>query len=84
MRRFLVAPFIGLIRLYQKTLPALYFWPTCRYEPSCSEYMIQALRTRGLMIGLMLGTWRVLRCNPWFGGHGYDPVPERGRRNSGT
>jgi hypothetical protein len=47
----------------------------CRYEPRCSEYMIQALRTHGLLHGLRFGLLRIARCQPW-GGCGYDPVPE--------
>lgn len=48
--------------------------PTCRYNPTCSEYTIQALRKYGPFKGLWLGLKRILRCHPW-GGHGYDPVP---------
>jgi putative membrane protein insertion efficiency factor len=64
---------IFLIRLYQKTLSA-WMPPSCRFTPSCSEYAIEALRVHGLFKGLLLATWRVLRCNPFFPG-GYDPVP---------
>ena len=48
--------------------------PTCRYAPSCSEYMIQAVRKYGAIKGSWLGTKRLMRCHPW-GGSGYDPVP---------
>jgi putative membrane protein insertion efficiency factor len=51
---------------------------TCRYEPTCSHYAEQAIRRYGVVRGLALATWRVLRCNPWSRG-GYDPVPERKR-----
>lgn len=51
--------------------------PLCRYEPSCSNYMIEALRKRGVLVGLWLGLCRIARCNP-FGGSGIDPVPEKG------
>ena len=47
---------------------------TCRYEPSCSRYAEQAIRRHGVIRGLALATWRLLRCNPWSRG-GYDPVP---------
>mgnify|MGYP002860834421 CR=1 FL=1 len=46
----------------------------CRYYPSCSEYGYQAIEKHGVLKGLLLGTWRVLRCNPWSKG-GVDPVP---------
>jgi len=50
---------------------------TCRYEPSCSRYAEQAIRRHGVIRGLGLATWRLLRCNPWSRG-GYDPVPGDG------
>ena len=46
----------------------------CRYSRSCSQYFIQAVRVHGAWRGFLLGSWRILRCNPW-GGSGYDPVP---------
>jgi len=63
----------ALVRLYQLTLAAL-FPPSCRFEPSCSHYAMEALRQHGAMRGTVLTVRRVLRCNPW-GGMGYDPVP---------
>ena len=62
---------IGLVRLYQVVLSPI-FPPSCRYTPTCSQYAVQALREFGAVRGMLLATWRVLRCNPW-GGHGYDP-----------
>lgn len=62
-----------LVRLYQLTLAPL-FPPSCRFEPSCSHYAMEALRHHGAVQGTMLTVRRVLRCNPW-GGMGYDPVP---------
>jgi uncharacterized protein len=47
--------------------------PRCRYEPSCSRYAIEAITRFGILRGLVLAGWRVLRCNPWSDG-GYDPV----------
>lgn len=47
---------------------------TCKYEPTCSHYAEQAIRSHGVLRGLMLASWRLLRCNPWSKG-GYDPVP---------
>ena len=66
---------IVLIRFYQHTISPI-LGAHCRYNPTCSEYFIQALKKRGLCKGVLLGVWRILRCNP-FGGSGYDPVPEK-------
>jgi hypothetical protein len=60
------------IRLYQRLIsPA--FGQRCRYYPSCSEYTAQAISRYGILRGLVLAGWRVLRCNPWSHG-GLDPV----------
>ncbi|MCX6330458.1 MAG: membrane protein insertion efficiency factor YidD [Bacteroidia bacterium] len=48
--------------------------PSCRHVPSCSEYMLEALKLHGPFIGIILGTNRILRCRPG-GTHGFDPVP---------
>ncbi len=50
----------------------------CRYKPTCSEYMAQALETYGLFKGLYLGIKRILRCNP-FGKYGFDPLKKEGK-----
>ena len=67
------------VRLYQRLISPL-LPHVCRYQPSCSQYFIEAVRKRGLLCGPWLGLRRILRCHPW-GGCGYDPVPEgkRGR-----
>jgi len=64
---------IALVRAYQRYFSALKP-PTCRYYPSCSEYAAGALAARGLLRGLLLAGWRLLRCNPFSPG-GYDPGP---------
>ena len=68
LRALAVAP----IRIYQRAIsPAL---PRrCKYYPSCSEYAVQAVRSYGILRGLVLAAWRLLRCNPWSHG-GVDPV----------
>jgi len=68
--------FILLVKFYQLSISPL-IPDSCRYTPTCSEYTIQALKEHGVIKGLILGIWRIARCNPW-GGHGYDPVPEKG------
>jgi uncharacterized protein len=64
------------VKIYQwiisPMLPA-----SCRYEPTCSSYAIEALRVHGPIKGLIMGTRRILSCHPW-GGHGHDPVPPKG------
>lgn len=64
----------GLFRLWQLTF-SLVLPPSCRYQPSCSHYGIEALRRHGLLGGLWLTVARIARCHPW-GGQGPDPVPE--------
>jgi uncharacterized protein len=62
---------IGLVRFYQTWIsPAL--GQRCRYQPTCSEYLIGAVRKYGFLGGLARGVWRICRCNPWHSG-GYDP-----------
>lgn len=66
--------FLGLIRLYQKTVSPSLPSNTCRFYPSCSHYGYQAIYKHGAWRGAVMAIWRVLRCNPWNPG-GYDPVP---------
>jgi uncharacterized protein len=68
VRAVVIAP----IRFYRRFIsPAL---PRrCKYHPTCSEYAVEAVRTYGVLRGLVLAAWRVLRCNPWSHG-GVDPV----------
>ena len=74
MNKFLAAPFILLVRFYQLAISP-WMGSNCRYQPTCSSYMIEALKEHGLLKGLWLGAKRIGRCHPW-GGHGYDPVPK--------
>lgn len=66
--------FIKLIKIYQ-SLP-LQSHNNCRFIPTCSNYMIEAIETHGLIKGMYLGIKRILRCHP-FGKYGYDPVPKK-------
>ena len=70
-----VAGLVFLLRIYQVHVsPA--FPPTCRFYPSCSQYAVEALHTHGVLRGIGLTTWRLMRCHPWHPG-GDDPVPPR-------
>jgi putative membrane protein insertion efficiency factor len=62
-----------MVRLYQMGLSPVLGW-NCRFEPTCSRYMVQALARHGAVKGLALGLWRLVRCHPFSKG-GYDPVP---------
>lgn len=65
----------GAIVFYQRVIsPA--FPRRCKYEPTCSRYAIRAIREYGILRGLVLAVWRLLRCNPWSHG-GYDPVSDQ-------
>lgn len=61
------------VRLYQRVVSP-WMPDICRYRPTCSHYMVEAVTKHGAIKGTWLGLKRLLRCAPW-GGHGYDPVP---------
>ncbi len=63
------------IRGYQKLVSPL-LGQHCKYHPSCSAYAVQAIQRFGILRGLVLAGWRLLRCNPWSRG-GFDPVEEQ-------
>ena len=60
-----------LILLYQRFLSK----HTCLFSPTCSQYTLECINNHGAIIGILLGAWRILRCNPLSKG-GYDPAPE--------
>tara|TARA_Y100001970_G_C13560044_1_gene521059 strand:- start:94 stop:333 length:240 start_codon:yes stop_codon:yes gene_type:complete len=64
---------IGLIRLYKIFISPI-FPNSCRFEPTCSQYCIDSIKTYGLFKGIAKSINRIARCNPWFGSGGYDPV----------
>lgn len=74
LKKILIAPFLFLIKVYQTLISPL-FPSTCRYQPTCSHYAIEALQKHGFLKGGWLAIKRILSCHPW-GGSGYDPVPE--------
>ena len=69
------ATVVLLIRIYQKLVSPL-LGERCKYYPSCSEYAAQAITRYGILRGLVLAGWRLLRCNPWSRG-GFDPVEDQ-------
>ncbi|MFO7858776.1 MAG: membrane protein insertion efficiency factor YidD [Ectothiorhodospiraceae bacterium] len=70
---------VGLLRAYQYAVSP-FFGPCCRFHPSCSEYLVGAVTTHGVLRGLVLGCRRVAKCHPWHPG-GVDPVPEPNRKD---
>jgi uncharacterized protein len=63
LRSLAVAP----VRFYQRAIsPAIP--KRCKYHPSCSQYVVTAFRRYGILRGLVLSVWRLLRCNPWSHG----------------
>jgi putative membrane protein insertion efficiency factor len=71
-RAVVLAPVVAYRRLISPALPR-----RCKYEPTCSRYTVQAVGEYGILRGLVLAAWRLLRCNPWSHG-GYDPVGAQG------
>jgi uncharacterized protein len=67
--------FVLPIKIYQRLLSPL-VGERCKYYPSCSEYAAQAITRFGILRGLVLAGWRLLRCNPWSHG-GFDPVEQQ-------
>ncbi len=66
------AVFVFPIRLYQRLVSPI-LGRSCRYVPTCSEYVARAIERHGVLRGVLKGLLRIMRCHP-FGGSGYDPV----------
>ena len=75
LQKFFIIILIKLIRFYQVAISP-WLGKNCRYQPTCSQYMLEALKVYGLYKGVFLGIKRILSCHPW-GGSGYDPVPHK-------
>ena len=71
--RVLARPLIGLVKFYRFAISP-WLGGNCRFQPTCSEYAIEALQAHGALRGGWLAAKRIGRCHPW-GGSGYDPVP---------
>ena len=76
--KIFILPFIIIIRTYQLIVSPI-LKTNCRYLPTCSEYSLESLKKHGLLRGCYLSLKRILHCHP-FGGQGYDPVPEKGKK----
>ena len=72
---------ISLIKIYQK-IPGNFHY-SCKFQPTCSNYAIEAISEYGAFKGSILSVYRILRCNP-FSKPGYDPVIKRSVKNEKT
>jgi putative membrane protein insertion efficiency factor len=73
LKKVIKQPFIFLIKIYQIFISPFLGAGKCCYYPTCSNYFIMAIEKRGLLKGLLLGVWRILKCHPYSKG-GFDPV----------
>lgn len=76
MAKLIKKAVIFLIRTYQTTISPVFSHGCCRFNPTCSQYAIEAIEIHGLVKGSLLAAWRILRCNPFSKG-GWDPVPPK-------
>jgi putative membrane protein insertion efficiency factor len=81
LHRLLVSIVLLPVVAYRRVISPLKRTPSCRFLPTCSEYAMEAVQARGVVVGTGLAMWRVLRCNPLCHG-GYDPVPHRCQEHS--
>ncbi|MCU0347597.1 MAG: membrane protein insertion efficiency factor YidD [Saprospiraceae bacterium] len=75
MAKYISYIFILPIRFYQRFISPL-TPPSCRYQPTCSQYAIDAIKEWGVIRGIWMGLKRLASCHPWSPG-GEDPVPKR-------
>jgi uncharacterized protein len=81
MQKFLKFIVILPIRFYQMAISPVLGANKCRYQPTCSHYMVGAIEEWGVLKGIWLGLKRIGSCHPW-GGHGYDPVPKNPKKQN--
>ena len=82
MKKYLIFPFVTMIKFYRSSISP-FFPATCRHQPTCSQYSIEALEKHGLFFGSYLAVRRILSCHPW-GKSGYDPVPRKDQSEDTT
>ena len=75
LRKIFSTLIVGLVKFYQAAISP-WLGKSCRYSPTCSQYMIEAVKEWGPLKGSWMGIKRIGRCHPW-GGDGYDPVPKK-------
>jgi len=75
MRGILIFPFVFLIKIYQFLISPI-IGKNCRFNPTCSNYALEALKKHGLFLGMYYSIKRISKCHPW-GGSGHDPVPSK-------
>ena len=75
MNKLLKKIFILPIRFYQLAISPM-LGPKCRFQPTCSHYMVEAIMEWGVIRGIWMGLKRISKCHPW-GPHGHDPVPKK-------
>ena len=75
MRGILIFPFVFLIKIYQFLISPI-IGKNCRFNPTCSNYALEALKKHGLVLGMYYSIMRISKCHPW-GGSGHDPVPSK-------
>ena len=75
MRGILIFPFVFLIKIYQFLISPI-IGKNCRFNPTCSNYALEALKKHGLFLGIYYSIIRISKCHPW-GGSGHDPVPTK-------
>ena len=75
MRGILIFPFVFLIKTYQFLISPI-IGKNCRFNPTCSNYALEALKKHGLVLGMYYSIIRISKCHPW-GGSGHDPVPSK-------
>jgi uncharacterized protein len=80
IKRLTILMALGLIHFYRLCLSPL-TGGSCRYQPTCSMYALEAVQRHGALRGGWLTLCRLVRCNPW-GGSGYDPVPGCGHQHN--
>lgn len=75
MREIIIFPFVFLIKIYQFLISPI-IGKNCRFNPTCSNYALEALKKHGLFLGMYYSIIRISKCHPW-GGSGHDPVPSK-------